>query len=87
MGSNIATLRRPCSRPTVYRLAELVDAPLQTHARDHPNSPTTKFIRSTLLFPNMRKLGIDLDSNCDMIDIDRKTNSFMDTCTVKTIRK
>jgi len=87
VGSNIATLHRPCSRPTVHRLAELVDAPLQLHARYHSNVPTTNLIRSRLLFPNMRKLGIDLDSNCDMIDIDRKTNSFMDTCIVKTTRK
>ena len=87
MGSNIATSHRTSSRPTIHRLANLVDAPRQLHARDHPNSLTTKFIRSTLLFPNMRKLGIDLDSNCDMIYIDRKTNSFMDACTVKTTRK
>ena len=87
MGSNIATSHRTSSRPTIHRLADLVDAPRQLHARDHLNSLTTKIIRSTLLFPNMRKLGIDLDSNCGMIDIDRKTNSFMDTCTVKTIRK
>ena len=87
MGSNIATSHRTSSRPTIHRLANLVDSPLPLHARYHRNVPTTNLIRSRLLFPNMRKLGIDLESNCGMIDIDRKTNSFMDACTVKTTRK